>query len=189
VAKACAFSKSIPRTRPRRPRCARRWCWRRPIPLRQRSLRDHVKDHSQDAELAARLKEKEKEAKLAQMNTGMGRTPAERAAFAALDAHRLDEAQERFTAILNEEPANGRAAAGMGFLRIEQKNLADAVNYLTRAEASGFKERAVEGCAGGFALLVDDGPGDAGRPTRISSMRAARSSARRLSFVRARRRR
>lgn len=126
-------------------------------PTSAAELRDHVKDHSQDAELAARLKEKEKEAKLAQMNTGMGRTPAERAAFAALDAHRLDEAQERFTAILNEEPANGRAAAGMGFLRIEQKNLADAVNYLTRAEASGFKERAVEDAlaASRFSLMMD----------------------------------
>jgi tetratricopeptide (TPR) repeat protein len=117
-------------------------------------LRDYVKDHPQDAELAARLKENE--ARLAQLNSGMGRTPAERAAFAALDAHHLDDAQERFTAILNEEPANGRAAAGMGFLRIEQKNLADAVNYLTRAEASGFKERAVEDAlaTSRFSLLM-----------------------------------
>ena len=118
-------------------------------------LRDYLKDHPQDAEIAARLKENE--ARLAQMNSGMGRTPAERAAFAALDAHHLDEAQTRFTAILNEEPADGRAAAGMGFLRIEQKNLADAVNYLTRAEASGFKERAVEDAlaASRFSLLMD----------------------------------
>jgi tetratricopeptide (TPR) repeat protein len=117
-------------------------------------LRDRVKDNSQDAELAARLKEKE--AKLAQTNTGMGRTPAERAAFAALDAHHLDEAQTRFTAILNEEPADGRAAAGMGFLRIEQKNFADAINYLTRAEASGFKDRAVEDALAAlrFSLLM-----------------------------------
>jgi cellulose synthase operon protein C len=118
-------------------------------------LRDYLKDHPQDAELAARLKENE--ARLAQLNSGMGRTPAERAAFAALDAHHLDEAQQRFTAILNEEPANGRAAAGMGFLRIEQKNFADAVNYLTRAEANGFKERAVEDAlaASRFSLLMD----------------------------------
>jgi len=45
----------------------------------------------------------------------------------------------------------------MGFLRIEQKNLADAVNYLTRAEASGFKERAVEDAlaASRFSLTMD----------------------------------
>jgi tetratricopeptide (TPR) repeat protein len=117
-------------------------------------LRDYLKDHPQDTELATHLKENE--ARLAQLNSGMGRTPAERAAFAALDAHHLDEAQQRFTAILNEEPSDGRAAAGMGFLRIEQKNLADAVNYLTRAEASGFKERSVEDAlaASRFSLLM-----------------------------------
>ena len=32
------------------------------------------------------------------MNSGIARTPAERAAFAALNAHRLDEAEKRFTA-------------------------------------------------------------------------------------------
>jgi cellulose synthase operon protein C len=105
-------------------------------------LRDYLKDHPEDAELAAHLKENE--AKLVQMNTGIGRTPAERAAFAALDAHHLDDAEKRFTAILDEEPASGRAAAGMGFLRMQQKNFTDSVNYFTRAEENGFKERVVE---------------------------------------------
>ena len=55
----------------------------------------------------------------------------------------LDDAEKRFTAILTQDPANGRAAAGMGFLRMQQKNFGDAVNYLTRAEANGFKDRSV----------------------------------------------
>jgi tetratricopeptide (TPR) repeat protein len=105
-------------------------------------LRDYLKDHPEDTELAACLKENE--TKLAQMNTGIGRTPAERAAYAALDAHHLDDAENRFTAILDEDPANGRAAAGMGFLRMQQKNFADAINYFTRAVQNGFKERVVE---------------------------------------------
>ena len=105
-------------------------------------LRDYLKDHPQDAELAAHLKENE--AKLAQLNAGIGRTPAERAAFADLDAHRLEEADKRFTAILADEPGDGRAAAGMGLLRAEQNNFADAVNYLTRAQSNGFSERVVE---------------------------------------------
>jgi tetratricopeptide (TPR) repeat protein len=105
-------------------------------------LRDYLKDHPQDAELAAHLKENE--AKLAQMNIGIARTPAEHAAFADLDAHRLESADQRFTAILADEPDNGRAAAGLGLLRVEQNNFADAVNYLTRAESNGLKERIVE---------------------------------------------
>jgi cellulose synthase operon protein C len=105
-------------------------------------LRDYLKDHPQDAELADHLKENE--AKLAQMNIGIARTPAEHSAFAALDAHRLDEADKRFAAILADEPDDARAAAGMGLLRIEQNNFADAFNFLTRAESGGLKERIVE---------------------------------------------
>jgi len=104
--------------------------------------REYIKEHPNDTELAGRLKENE--GKLAQMNTRIARTPAERAAFADLNAHHLDEAEKRFTVILNEEPNNGRVAAGMGFLRMQQKNFGDAITYLERAEANGFKEKTVE---------------------------------------------
>jgi len=111
-------------------------------PLSAAELREYGKEHPNDAEFAGRLKENE--STLAQMNSGIARTPAERAAFADLNAHHLDEAEKRFTIILNEEPNNGRVAAGMGFLRMQQNKFSDAITYLERAEANGFKEKTVE---------------------------------------------
>jgi tetratricopeptide (TPR) repeat protein len=105
-------------------------------------LRQYLKDHPQDTELAGHLKEDE--SKLAQMNSGIARTPAEKAAFAALNAHKLEDAQARFNAILEQEPKNGRAAAGLGFLRMQQSNFGGAISYLTQAEQNGYKDRAVE---------------------------------------------
>ena len=78
------------------------------------------------------------------MNSGIARTPAERAAFAALNAHKLDDAQARFTELLEKDPTNGRAAAGMGFLRMQQNNFAGAISYFTQAEQNGYKDRTVE---------------------------------------------
>jgi len=105
-------------------------------------LRDYLKDHPQDPELEGRLKENE--AKLAEMNSGIARTPAERAAFAALNNKRLDEAEKRFTDLLSAEPSNGRAEAGMGLLRMQQNNFPDAIASLEKAQANGIKDRTVE---------------------------------------------
>jgi tetratricopeptide (TPR) repeat protein len=117
--------------------------WDSANPASAAELREYLKEHPQDTELAGRLKEDE--SKLAQMNSGIARTPAERAAFAALNAHRLDEAEKRFTAILlTEDPTNGRAAAGMGFLRMQQNNFGGAISFLSQAEANGYKARSVE---------------------------------------------
>ena len=116
--------------------------WDAQNPTSAAELRGYLKEHPADTELAGHLKEDE--SKLAQMNGGIARTPAERAAFAALNAKHLDEAEKRFTAILDAEPTNGRVAAGLGFLRMQQKNFGDAITYLEFAEANGFKDSTVE---------------------------------------------
>ena len=116
--------------------------WDAANPASAAELRQYLKDHPQDKEISSHLKENED--KLAQMNSGIARTPAERAAFAALNAHKLEEAQSRFTEILAQEPNNGRVAAGMGFLRMQQSNFGGAISYLTQAEQNGYKARAVE---------------------------------------------
>ncbi len=116
--------------------------WNAANPASATELREYLKQHPEDTEVARNLRADE--SKLAQMNSGIARTPAERAAFAALNAHRLDEAQARFAALLEKEPDNGRVAAGMGFLRMQQKNFAGAVSYLTQAEQNGYKVRIVE---------------------------------------------
>ena len=43
-----------------------------------------------------------------------------------------------------KDPNNGRVAAGMGFLRMQQNNFGGAVSYLSQAEPNGFKATAVE---------------------------------------------
>ena len=96
------------------------------------------------------------------MNSGIARTPAERAAFAALNAHRLEDAQTRFTELLEKDPTNGRAAAGMGFLRMQQNNFAGAISYFTQAEQNGYKDRTVENALADLAFLVHHGRSDAG---------------------------
>jgi tetratricopeptide (TPR) repeat protein len=115
--------------------------WNSANPSSAAELRQYLKDHPQDTEISGHLKQDE--AKLAQMNSGIARTPAEHAAFAALNAHRLEEAERRFAEILEHEPNNGRMAAGMGFLRMQQNNFGGAISYLTQAEADGYKARTV----------------------------------------------
>jgi len=116
--------------------------WGAANPASSAEMRDYLKSHPLDTQMGGLLKENE--SRLAQMNSGIARTPAERAAFAALNAHRLDEAQTLFTDILQQDPANGRVAAGMGFLRMQQSNFGGAISYLTQAEQNGYKARAVE---------------------------------------------
>jgi tetratricopeptide (TPR) repeat protein len=116
--------------------------WDAANPASAAELRNYLKTHPQDTEISGHLKENE--SKLAKMNSGIARTPAERAAFAALNAHRLEEAQTRFSELLDADPGNGRVAAGMGFLRMQQSNFGGAISFLTQAEQNGYKDRAVE---------------------------------------------
>jgi tetratricopeptide (TPR) repeat protein len=82
------------------------------------------------------------------MNAGIARTPEEKAAFAALNAHHLPEAETRFQAMLDKNENDARAAAGMGFLRMQQNNFAAAISYLEQSEQNGFKDHSVvEGLA------------------------------------------
>lgn len=105
-------------------------------------LKAYLKANPGDAVIASRLREDE--AKLAAMNSGIARSIPEQQAFYALNHHQLDLAQKRFMEILDKDPKNPRAAAGMGFLRMQQNNFAGAISYLTQAEENGFKARVVE---------------------------------------------
>ncbi len=116
--------------------------WDSSNPASAEELREYLKAHPQDQEIQKGLRLSE--SRLAQMNNGIARTPDERAAFAALNAHRLDEAEQRFTALLAADPNNGRLAAGMGFLRMQQENFGGAISYLVQAEQDGYKARTVE---------------------------------------------
>ena len=116
--------------------------WDSANPASAAELREYLKSHPSDTELTSALIQNQK--KLAQLNSGIARTPAERAAFAALNAGHLDEANQLFTALLQKDPTNNRAAAGMGFLRMRQQDFASAITYFTQAEQNGYRTKIVE---------------------------------------------
>lgn len=116
--------------------------WDSANPASAAELREYLKSHPGDTELATALVQNQK--KLADMNSGIARTPAERAAFAALNAGHLDQANQLFTALLQKDPTNSRAAAGMGFLRMRQQDFASAITSFNQAEQNGYKPKIVE---------------------------------------------
>ncbi len=115
--------------------------WDAANPLSAAELREYLKNNPQDRELAEKLRENE--GKLEQMNSGIARTPAERSAFAALDAHRYKEAAARFQTILQQNPNNPRADVGMGYLRMQQSDFGAALSYFTHATELGYRSKAV----------------------------------------------
>ena len=145
--------------------------WDSANPASAAELRNYLKAHPGDQEIAGNLRLNE--SRLARMNSGIARTPAERAAFAALNAHHLEEAERRFATLLAADPNNGRLAAGMGFVRMQQKNFSGAISYLTQAERNGYKAHSVENALAGSRFWFTMGQGtealDAGRLNLASS--------------------
>jgi predicted Zn-dependent protease len=58
---------------------------------------------------------------------------AEMAAYQALNAGHIEEAESRFKAILATEPQNPKALAGMGYVRMQQGNFPGAIGFLEQA--------------------------------------------------------
>ena len=98
--------------------------------------------HQWDAQSAAAALDHLSQGKPA--DTGIARGAAESAAFAALAADRVEEAQERFLALQAEQPDNPRVLAGLGFLRMKQSNFTAAIDLLEQAEKNGLHRRDVE---------------------------------------------
>ena len=59
---------------------------------------------------------------------------AEMAAYQALNANHIDDAEARFKALLASEPRNPTALAGMGYVRMQQGNFAGAIGFLEQAK-------------------------------------------------------
>lgn len=115
--------------------------WDSANPASAAELKEYLRTHPSDAQMQERLKVNE--GKLAEMNAGIARTPAEKAAFAALNAHHLQEAERRFQAMLDANEKDARAAAGMGFIRMQQNNFGAAISYLEQSEENGFRDSSV----------------------------------------------
>jgi tetratricopeptide (TPR) repeat protein len=68
----------------------------------------------------------------------------EQAAYNALNAKNLSEAELRFKAILAKDPQNARALAGLGYVRMQQSNFGGAISFLEQARQNGARDSGLD---------------------------------------------
>ena len=69
------------------------------------------------------------------------RAAAETAAYQALNASRMEEAEKRFKAILATDPGDSQALAGMGYVRMQQGNFMGAISFLEQARRNNSADK------------------------------------------------
>ena len=126
--------------------------WDAQNPASTAEIREYL-SHHQDAQLSQALQAMPKQAapqraptpeERAAAAVNATRTAEDNAAYKALNARHLDEAESRFKAILAKEPTNANALAGMGYLRMQQANFGGAISYLEGAKQNGSKDPGLE---------------------------------------------
>lgn len=124
--------------------------WDSKNPASAADIRAYLMKHN-DSQLAAALKNQPKRAAgSAPLTAAEIAGNAElQAAYRALNTKRLSEAEQRFKEILANEPDNGRALAGMGYVRMQQSNFGGAISFLEQAEQDGAKDAGVESALSG----------------------------------------
>ena len=141
--------------------------WDAQNPASAADIRAYLMKHN-DAQLATALKNQPKRGP-----TPIPQTPEEiaeqernrvegariAAAYAALNAKHIEEAEQRFKDILATQPDSGKALAGMGFVRMQQSNFGGAVSFLEQAEQDGAKDSGVENAlaASRFYYVMGEG--------------------------------
>ena len=68
------------------------------------------------------------------------RSAADTAAYRALNAKHLEEAEQKFKAILADSPDDANALAGMGYIRMQQANFGGSISFLVQAKQDGSKD-------------------------------------------------
>jgi len=93
------------------------------------------------------------------------RTAAQAAAYQALNANHIEEAETRFNAILASDPSDSRALAGMGYVRMQQGNFSGAISFLEQARLSNASDQALATAldTARFWFLTGEGEGLPGR--------------------------
>lgn len=133
--------------------------WDSQNPAAAGDIRAYLRTHK-DPQLSAALKQLE--ANAARTRRAGGRVAAEpyvepaelaarrehdaegAAAYAALNAKRLDEAEARFKTILAKNPNDAQALAGMGYVRMNQSNFGGAISFLEQAKQEGSRDAGVD---------------------------------------------
>jgi tetratricopeptide (TPR) repeat protein len=80
----------------------------------------------------------------ADLDAQRARSAEEQAAYRSLNAHHIEEAEERFKSILVVNPSSGPALAGMGYIRMQQSNFGGAISFLVEAKQNGVHDSGLE---------------------------------------------
>jgi tetratricopeptide (TPR) repeat protein len=125
--------------------------WDQSNPASAADIRSYLARHN-DPQLAEALKRQPKVSasipqspeQLAEVSAARARGEEEGAAYASLNAKRLDEADTRFKAILARQPDNPRALAGLGYVRMQQGNFGGAISFLEQAKQYGARDMGLD---------------------------------------------
>lgn len=125
--------------------------WDSASPSSAAEIRAYLAKHN-DPELAQALRNQPKQStrppqtpeEVAQGEANRARGAEEQAAYSALNAKNLSEAELRFKAILADDPSNARALAGMGYVRMQQSNFPGAVTFLEEAKQNGARDTGLD---------------------------------------------
>jgi predicted Zn-dependent protease len=84
---------------------------------------------------------------------------AEVEAYKALNAKHIDQAEALFKAVLERDPANSRALAGMGYIRMQQGNFLAAISFLEQARQGNLNDKGLNEALGTarFWFLMGEG--------------------------------
>lgn len=126
--------------------------WDSQNPASAAEIRAYLMRHN-DPQLATALKNQPKRTAVPVPHTpeevaAVARQRAEdaqmEAAYRALNAKHIEEAEGRFKEILATAPSSGRALAGMGYVRMQQSNFGGAISFLEQAQQDGAKDPGIE---------------------------------------------
>ncbi len=115
--------------------------WDAKNPAAAASIKRYLQVHS-DQELADHFKTAEA-AHLQQAPSGNANA-GERAAYAALQANQMEQAEQGFQSLLDKQPGNPRALAALGFVHMKQSQFAQAVKDFEAAQRNGLKDPKIE---------------------------------------------
>ena len=131
--------------------------WDQQNPATAGDIKAYLARH-QDQQLQTALQQDQKQAAAARRAAGPVLTPEQKAAnderaaqgrevqqaYAALNAQRYSEAEQRFQMLLAKNPSDPKALAGLGYIRMQQANFAGAISFLSAAEQNGAHDPGLE---------------------------------------------
>jgi tetratricopeptide (TPR) repeat protein len=126
--------------------------WDSSNPASAADIRAYLSKHP-DVQLAQALRNQPKPAaghapqtreEIAEAAANRTRSLEEQAAYNALNAKNLPEAELRFKAILARNPENARALAGLGYVRMQQSNFGGAISFLEQAKHDGARDAGLD---------------------------------------------